>query len=140
MKGTWKGTYKYVTELNTKVSKIETLFTIIIAEYDGLNFKGTVTDDLESGGTRGEGVIKGKLKEGKIEFVKQMPIATFFTKEAVQIEISKKHKPIYYSGILNNGAFEGKWKIKGGILFHKSVLRFSFGTFGEWKMHKISDL
>lgn len=136
MKGTWIGTYKYVGHPNFEFNERETLFTIIITEYDGVNFKGTITDNLESGGTKGEGTIIGRVRNGKIEFVKHMPIMTLSTKDGNRIEIFKKHKPIYYSGNLSNGSFEGKWKIKGGIVFNKTIVGIAVRTTGEWKMHK----
>jgi len=52
MKGTWKGTYKYVGHPNFEFNERETLFTIFIIEHDGVNFKGTVREKPESGGTK----------------------------------------------------------------------------------------
>ncbi|MDD4967810.1 MAG: hypothetical protein PHT07_00085 [Paludibacter sp.] len=136
MIGTWIGTYKLVGHPNVEYNERETFFTVIISEYDGVNFKGTVTDDLESGGTKGDGLITGKVRNGKIEFIKQMPVLTLSNKEGKRVEFLKKHKPIYYSGVLNNGTFEGKWKIKRGIIFNKSIVSFTIQTNGEWRMHK----
>jgi hypothetical protein len=133
MQGTYIGTYKYdkhyIEYINT-----ETMFTLIITDYDGIAFKGTITDDLVSGGTRGEGIVEGTLKDGKIEFIKQMPIMTLVTKKGIKIEVQKKHKPIYYSGVLLGEVFEGKWKIKRGMIFSKFVIAWGTGATGTWKM------
>ena len=137
MTGTWTGTYKYKTK-NPTLSKRETLFTLTITENDGENFKGIVFDDSETGGTKGQGTIIGTIKNGNIEFVKQMPILTLITKKGRKIEAPKEHNPIYYKGILNSDqTFEGEWKIKGGITINKYVFAFGFGTTGTWKMSKM---
>ena len=132
MQGTYKGTYTY--HKHHRLMGQETKFTIIITDYDGTSFTGTVTDDVENGGTKGEGTIKGSIKNGKIEFIKQMPVMTLGTQDGKRIEVPKKHRPVNYSGTLIGNVFEGDWKIKRGMIFNKFVIAFGIGTTGIWKM------
>src|SRR5262249_11740988 len=86
MQGTWIGTYKYDSKNHSGLNKRVIGFTIVITDFDGINFQGTVTDDLESGGTKGEGVITGIIQNNKIEFVKQMPVLTLTNRKGRRIE------------------------------------------------------
>ena len=136
MQGTYKGIYKY--DKHPKIERINngTIFTLMITEYNGISFKGTVTDDIQSGGTKGEGMIEGTIKNGRIEFVKQMPVMNLMTKKGIRLEVPQKHKLVYYSGVLNRETFEGGWKIKSGITFNKYFIAIGTGTTGTWKMIK----
>jgi len=135
MQGTYKGTYTY--HKHPRLMGQETKFTIIITDCDGTSFTGTVTDDVENGGSRGEGTIKGSIKNDKIEFIKQMPIMTLGTKDGKRIEVAKKHRPVDYSGTFIGDTFEGDWKIKRGMIFNTFLIAFGIGTTGTWKMAKV---
>ncbi len=136
MQGSWTGTYRYIKHPNPERIKNGTKFKLEIFEYDGVNFKGIVIDDIESGGLSGEGTIEGMIKNGKIEFVKQMPVKTLVTPKGIRIEVLKKHKPIYYTGIFKDDAFQGEWKIKGGLMISKYFFGFGMGTKGTWEIKK----
>jgi hypothetical protein len=66
MKGTWTGTYQYQLKSNSELNKWETGFVLTITEFDGINFKGKVIDDLDTGGTKGEGKNLLPIKSIKI--------------------------------------------------------------------------
>lgn len=136
MLGTYKGKYKYDKHPNLERINDGIIFTLIITEYDGMIFRGIVNDDIKSGGTRGEGMIEGVVKDGRIEFVKQMPVMTLMTKKGKRVEVPKKHKPVYYTGVLNGETFEGGWKIKSGITLNRYFIAIGTGTTGTWKMTK----
>jgi hypothetical protein len=140
MKGTWTGTYKYQLKSHPELNKGETGFVLTITEFDGVNFKGIVIDDLETGGTKGEGTIDGTFDNGIINFVKQMPVLTMGIRNKGTKEFPVKHKPIYYTGTLNSeNLFVGEWKMKGGITFNKYVIALSLNGKGTWKMSKKND-
>lgn len=135
---TWTGTYRYNTKIPAFMGR-ETGFTITITEHDGIRFKGTVVDDPETGGMKGQGTITGKVEGGKIEFVKQMPVLTMADKEGRKYEIAKKHRPVYYRGIVvSEQHFEGEWKIKGGLTWNRFVIGFGLGTKGTWKIEEVN--
>jgi hypothetical protein len=137
MLGVWTGTYKYTVKYFPILDKAETGFTMTITDFDGIHFKGTVTDDIASGGTKGVGEIIGTIRNGLIKFVKKMPIMTLRCQDGEKFEISKNHRPIHYKGILTtDNIFTGKWKIKWGIIFFDNNIGFSFGTKGTWQMQK----
>lgn len=144
MLGEWNGTYNYSEKIQLKYGKKgETGFTIVITEFDGVHFKGTVQDDPETGGTPGQGTVQGTLKNGTLYFVKKMPVYSSFTKSGEKKQFPVEHPPIHYVGHENeNGTFQGEWKIKRRIIFKRipSINKFLFGlgrkTTGTFKMFK----
>lgn len=139
MIGTWKGKYKYNLKQNSKFNNKEVQFLLEITEFDGEKFIGTVQDEDTEFGTKGQGIIEGKLNGDHIEFIKQMPVRTMLLKNGKKIEAkNKKHHPIYYTGTSNmKDSFSGQWKIKAGISFTNMILYISFGTKGTWEITKI---
>ncbi len=138
MIGTWNGNYKFDNQKIQKVIGFEkTNFKIIIDKFDGINFEGTVTDDLETGGMYGEGEIKGKIKDSKITFIKQMPIESLIdVKTGKHYQTTKKHSPIYYSGtIINSNTIVGEWKFRYKLYLLFGILPFLFRPGkGKWEM------
>jgi hypothetical protein len=134
--GTWTGAYKFDKHPEPGRDNKETWFTIIITEADGNNFSGTVRDDLETGGTKGEGTVEGKCDNSSISFIKQMPVRTMVSKNGDRIEAPVKHKPVYYTGSRDGNGFRGEWKIRAGISINKFFFSLGFGTKGTWKMIK----
>ena len=138
MVGIWKGKYKYNLKKDVEFNNKEVEFIVEIKEFDGEKFSGTIQDNDDYFGTRGIGIIEGKINGNKIDFIKQMPIKTVVLNYKKRIEVSnKKQKPIYYSGISDQkNSFSGIWKIKGGLSFYNMQLYLSFPTKGSWEMSK----
>jgi hypothetical protein len=75
MIGHWKGHYTFEKEQIQKMIGFEkTYFEITIEKFDGVNFSGTVNDDIATGGMEETGKIIGKVENNKISFQKLMPI------------------------------------------------------------------
>lgn len=138
MVGTWKGKYRYHFKKGVEFNNQEVEFIIEIKEFDGKKFSGTVQDLDEYFGTKGTGIIEGKIDGNTIDFIKQMPVKTLVLNHKKRVEDSgKKHRPIYYSGISDHeNSFSGTWKIKGGISFFNKQLYLSLPTKGFWEMSK----
>jgi len=138
MTGTWLGYYKYDNELHQKTIGFDkTNFTIIIQSFDGKNFKGIVNDDITTGGMKETGDIVGSVEGEKLSFQKFMPRETLFNPNGERITSDKKHRTLYYSGILSNDKKEitGQWKfkIKIGFLFGLIPIPYRGGK-GTWSM------
>jgi len=120
MKGTWLGYYKHKSKLLPEnIRDRFTKFKIIIDEFDGIKFKGTVEDDITTGGTQGTGVIEGLKRGNEISFIKKMPVETMVLPSGKIKTTNKKHPKIYYSGIISTNENEVKrsWKFKLGIIW-----------------------
>ncbi|WP_196889425.1 hypothetical protein [Aureivirga sp. CE67] len=139
MKGIWKGTYWFTSNVHDSVKKNRTEFEITIENDDNSKISGTIFDNIETGGTRGIGTISGTVKGNKIKFVKRMPIKTIIFPNGEKIEKKEPHSPIYYEGSLNNetNEFEGTWKFKRRITIINGKLGYTPETKGAWKMKKI---
>lgn len=137
MTGSWTGTYKFLSKrIPEEIRNLETIFKVEIIEFDGKNFSGTVQDDLETGGMNGVGKIVGKVKNGMVEFVKEMPIRTVYMPDGSKIEEDKPHRKIYYSGKILENQIEGVWRFKFGIGKVNNRLVIFPTSKGTWKMKK----
>ena len=137
MVGIWIGTYKMGKGRLPKERRGGiTKFILEITEFDGKRFSGFVEDDLESGGTKGRGEISGEIVNGKVNFIKQMPIATYHLKDEGRIEENKPHRKIYYSGILKENTIQGSWRFKFGFGRIKGRIAFFPASKGIWEMRK----
>lgn len=137
--GIWKGYYQYENKrLPESYATRNTEFTIEITSFDGRNFEGKVYDDLESGGTRGIGIIEGKIKDNKIRFVKKMPVSTVVYPDGRVVEEDKPHRNIYYEGSFENNVFKGIWRFKFGIEFRRGILVYPPSK-GTWQMKKTDE-
>ena len=137
MIGKWTGTYKYLSNrIPEEIRNRETKFDIEIIEFDGNAFTGTVQDDLETGGMKGVGKIVGKINNGIVEFVKEMPIQSVYMPDGSKIEEEKPHRKIYYSGKISDNQIEGIWKFKFGIGKVNNRLVIFPRSKGTWKMKK----
>lgn len=132
--GIWQGTYQYLGKnLSEERQNINTKFTIEIKSFDGHIFSGIVYDDLETGGTKGVGKIKGKLNGNKISFTKKMPISTLVFPDGKVVEENRPHSTIYYSGKIENNEFSGIWRFKFRIQFINGI-RIILPSKGTWQM------
>lgn len=139
LKGTWQGTYSYESKrLPPEEGARLTDFLIEITDFDGLNFNGTVEDDIDTGGTRGMGKIEGKLSDNKISFIKRMPVLTYKLPDGQRVEENRSHPKIYYCGTFVNDQFIGEWKIRFGIRRINNRLALFFPTKGKWEMKRSS--
>lgn len=134
-KGHWTGHYSFLDEKINKVRGFEqTYFDIEICTFNGSEFAGMVRDDLNTGGTEGNGEIKGTVTGHSIEFVKQMPVLTVLVDRKGTIKTyNKKHRPIYYSGSFSSDGktVSGAWKFKFGFVWLPVPMVPSKGT---WMM------
>jgi len=138
MKGKYKGYYKYDNPKAQKQIKHEkTFFNIEITEFDNGKILGFVEDDIETGGTPGKGVIKGKKNGNEFFFIKEMPTAAFLINGEMKT-YDKKHPKIYYKGIVNDNKIEGEWKIKLGFFMSGLMILLGTKTTGTWMMEKIT--
>ena len=139
LRGIWKGFYQYSSKnLRELYNDHKTGFTIEITSFDGVHFEGKVYDDLETGGTRGIGIIEGKIKNNKIRFVKKMPISTVVYPDGRVVEEDKPHRNIYYEGSFDNNVFTGIWRFKFGIEFRRGIIIFPSSK-GTWQMQKTEE-
>lgn len=137
MKGNWTGTYQYLSKrIPEEFRNRETKFKIEIMEFDGCHFSGTVQDDLETGGMKGVGKIVGKVKNGIVEFVKEMPIQSVYMPDGSKIEEDKPHRKIYYSGHILNNQIEGVWRFKFGFGKVNNRLVIFPRSKGTWQLKK----
>jgi len=138
MVGTWKGHYKYHNQKARQITGFDqTNFTILIHSFDGKHFRGTVTDDLNSGGMEGEGQITGEMNNIKISFRKLMPRRTVLFKDGKKV-LDRKHPTLYYTGTISQDKKKvvGNWKIKWQIFFLFGIIPFPFKpTTGTWEMN-----
>lgn len=138
MKGTWIGFYKYDKESAQKTIGFEkTPFTMIIHTFDGKEFEGFVTDDIENGGMEGEGKIVGHILNNAVAFQKHMPKATIAFRDGSRKIMNRKHPTIYYSGTISQDGKEmtGNWKFKTQIAFLFGIIPFPYNpNRGSWAM------
>lgn len=139
MKGSYKGKYWYKGEVNAPLANRITEFELSIESYSNSRITGSISDNLETGGTKGIGSLTGKVKGSKLRFVKRMPIRTAVDKDGNRIEENKPHKPIYYEGEIDerSGLIKGSWKLKGRIGFIQGRIAIYKTTKGEWEMRKV---
>ena len=139
MTGTWKGYYKFDNEkLQTSSGFEKTGFTLDITFFDGKKFKGTVLDDINSGGMQGEGQISGEIKNGQVSFQKQMPLYTIIFKNGTKQTLDRKHPIIYYFGNFSQDKnhIKGKWKFKWKIFLLFGIIPIPFKpSSGTWEMN-----
>ena len=119
--GQWTGFYSFS---NSKINKMrgfeKTSFDIQILECIDNKFKGTVQDDLATGGAEGTGDIIGQIQKDRIDFVKSLPVLTLIIdKKGTRKTLNQKHPPIYYTGILSKDKHTatGTWRFKFGIVW-----------------------
>lgn len=99
-------------------------------------FKGNVTDDINSGGMQGIGEIKGEIYKSHIYFEKEMPNSVLVDSKGNREVLNKKHETIYYEGVLvEDEKYTGTWKFnrKWGFIFGIIPFNYSPGS-GIWEM------
>jgi|SRR5882724_1697981 len=138
MTGTWLNYYKYDKELLQKAIGFDkTNFTITILSFDENNFKGIVTDDIESGGMEGTGEIIGIVEGENISFEKLMPMRTLLYQNGKRKSLDKKHPTLYYTGVFSKDKKEitGRWKFKNKFVFLFGFIPTPFKSAKEiWSM------
>lgn len=138
MIGTWHGYYKYDNIDDQKASGFEkTFFTITISTFSRNEFKGTVVDDVKTGGMEGTGQIIGTVDGQTITFKKFMPKKSILYPNGEQKYSEKKHPTLYYEGKLSSDEKEinGNWKFKTSVYFLFGFIPIPYrpGS-GTWKM------
>lgn len=138
MIGTWTGTYRHLSKrIPEERRNMSTGFKMMITEFDGENFAGTIEDDLETGGTKGIGTVTGTILNSKVSFVKQMPVLTFLNSEGRNEMEDKPHRKVYYSGMLEGNTIHGGWRFKFGLGSIKKTMTLFLPTKGSWEMTKM---
>jgi hypothetical protein len=143
MVGHWKGYYKFEKERIQKMIGFEkTYFEITIEKFDGINFSGSVNDDITTGGMEETGKIIGKVEKDKISFQKLMPLNDQINLKGERIKTNQKHPTLYYSGTFseNKTAIVGTWKFKRRIEFIFGIIPIPFNPGnGFWEMNFSSE-
>lgn len=140
MIGIYRGYYRYSSKKVQKAIGFEkTDFIIKVTFFDGETFSGTVKDDVETGGMKEEGFLKGKIIKNQISFEKYMPkhyeLNIFTNGHKIKDDI---HPTIFYSGsALDENCFSGQWKIRRNYKFLLGLfsVALNLGT-GTWRMEK----
>lgn len=138
MIGTWIDFYKFDNEESQKAMGSEkTYFTITINSFDNANSKGTVVDDINTGGMEGTGEITGEIEGDKIAFKKFMPRENIILPNNERRYTNRKHPTLYYKGVFSKDKKEinGTWKFKRqiGFLFGFIPVPYNPGS-GKWSM------
>lgn len=141
MVGKWNGNYdydlpdKYIDERTQKVE-----FSIEIFNTEDTTFRGTVEDDLSTGGTPGRGEIKGNYNGYDVTFEKLMPISAMIDAKGNHIiKEKKKHKAIIYQGVFSRDKknVSGTWRFKKKMLGWYGIIPFwGYPGWGEFTMTK----
>lgn len=143
MIGNWKGHYTYKNKQLQKIIGFEkTYFEITIEKFDGVNFSGTVHDDIATGGMKETGKIIGKVENDKISFQKSMPINDRISLKGERIKTNQKHPTLYYFGTFskNKTTIVGNWKFKRRIEFIFGIIPILFNPGkGDWEMNFSSE-
>ena len=90
-------------------------------------FSGTVNDGPL--GMPETGIIKGRFRNGKIDFTKYMPVESLFNTDGSTTRTNRPHPPIYYYGEYDEStkSLEGRWYI-APILDENGEERAGSGT------------
>lgn len=124
--GIWKGSYTYNLPDEFKdLNMQEVEFTIKINNVKGNKFKGTVEDNLKTGGTPGIGNIIGSFTDQTITFDKKMPIHAIVDQNNKHyIDENKKHPTILYEGKFSRSKkhITGTWRFKKRIIIWKGLI------------------
>ena len=116
----WSGTYEYDYSPSLDSTPEPVTFQLEIQFSNDTEFTGTVCDDPDSNMPE-PGVVTGKLIGNRIEFVKQMPKATYIEPSGDSLKFDCAHPPIYYTGeyIPDEALLIGGWHfapISTGVL------------------------
>lgn len=140
MKQTYKGHYTYDSEaIQKSIGHERTLFTIEIEFAEDDTFKGSVKDDVFTGGMNGIGEINGEIDKDAIFFMKQMPFECKIDKFGNRINSDRKHLLLIYEGNLSEpNKYIGKWEFekRWGLILGFIPFKFSPGK-GKWEMEKV---
>lgn len=142
MGGTWSGTYTYnIPEALKDERTKEVEFTINIHNVIKNSFKGTVEDNLKTGGSPGIGSIEGRFFDSYVRFEKKMPFNARIEKDGSHtINENKKHPTIIYEGEFSRSKnkIHGAWRFKKKLFFWKGIIPLwvSIGN-GKFEMNKI---
>ncbi len=126
--GHWQGSYDYDLPEEYKDEKTQNVnFIIDITETTGVQFSGTVEDDLSTGGTPGRGEIKGDYDNYIVKFEKLMPISAKIDINGNHvINENKKHKTLIYKGEFSRDkkSISGTWRFKKKVLTWRGIIPF----------------
>ena len=144
IKGKWIGYYKYNDKkFQYLVGFEQTNFEIEIQSVNRNRFEGIVQDDLSTGGMKDAGIIKGKIINNKMKFVKQMPVMYgIYSNGKGKYFPDKKHPKIYYQGMISDDkkTIKGNWGFRNSESFITRFLgtkSLGDGTF-EMKLQELT--
>ncbi|MEZ6195165.1 MAG: hypothetical protein R3F20_05460 [Planctomycetota bacterium] len=129
--GTWRGHYRYDHAEADRIFGAVGFMLVIHEDANG-RFHGIVTDDVEAGGTPGEGTISGRRRGPRLRWTKLMPHLTLSDGEGRQYVMpDRPHYPLAYSGEIDGTArrASGRWRFKG--------LRGLFSVKGTWTTERV---
>ena len=108
----WAGVYEYDYNPNYDLTQEPVVFKLEFCFSNDVDFTGEVCDDANSSMPE-PGTISGKLIGNKIEFVKQMPKATYMELDGSSLKFDCPHPKIYYVGefISDENLMVGAWHI-----------------------------
>ena len=106
----WFGVYEYDYNPSFDVSPEPVAFKLEFCFTNDIDFTGSVCDDANSSMPE-LGTVTGKLIGSKIEFVKQMPKATYMELDGSSRKFDYLHPKIYYAGefISDENLMVGAW-------------------------------
>lgn len=139
MTGKWLGFYQYNHQEAQRLNGFErTFFIINIQSFDGENFKGTVQDDVDTGGMKEEGIVEGYVEGNNVFFIKLMPVHGVLNNGSQRlIKKKEKHPTLYYTGTFSNDKKEltGQWKFRYSIFLLWGFIPVPYRPGkGEWGM------
>jgi hypothetical protein len=134
----WKGFYQYNSDKTQNIiGHPRTFFTIEMEIFEDDTLKGTVQEELSTGGMSGVGVIEGEVYENSIYFEKQMPTkSVILDKNGARETSNTKHATLYYVGELEGvNKYKGTWEFekKWGFMFGIIPYKYCPGN-GVWEM------
>ena len=109
----WSGVYEYDYIPLSDLTPDPVSFELFFQFTSSTDFTGQVRDDPSSSMPE-SGTVSGKLTGNRIEFVKQMPIATYMEPNGESLKFDNPHPDIFYSGeyIADENLMIGTWQIK----------------------------
>lgn len=142
--GTWKGFYTYDIPdefKDHKTQKVE--FEIEISSVHENQFRGSVRDNISTGGTPGIGYVVGAFDNWQMTFEKNMPIHARIEKDGSHsLFKDKKHPAILYNGVFsrNKKVVNGIWRFKKKVLIWRGIIPLLIipGT-GTFSMEKVEN-
>lgn len=144
IKKKYRGSYQYNSQkIQELIGHKRTFFNLEFEIFEDDTLKGTVEDDISTGGMTEVGEIRGEVYEDSIFFQKQMPHYGGIDKNGnIIIQHKKKHPSLFYVGQISTGnSYTGTWEFEKMWFLWLGFIpyRRSMGN-GTWEMTLIEDL